>query len=296
MQEVMEYRIRSKISDEELQNKVGRIITDDDYNILLTGPTKVVRPNGEPLCVYLPKAISQEMCADAFPILKTANGISDTRGLASGSRPTVRLRQQSFRPVPSSIIGYFDPASGGRYPFCRQTAWTGRNTEQFHNLYPLFESIADLMKQHVPHRYQAQMERTIRTHPDWRVGNTPYTTFTVNNTYPTGVHQDNGDLEEGFSCLLCIRRGEYTGGYLSFPEYRIAVNMQDGDLMLMDASRQWHGNTAIVKQSDDAERVSLVLYYRTKMEFCGSKQEEAEKERLTRMKKIPKPVKGEVNA
>jgi hypothetical protein len=286
MQELMEYRVRSRISDEELQNKVGRIITDGDYNILLTGPTRVVLPNGEPLCVYLPKAIAPEMCSEVFPILKTANSTTDTRGLASGSESTKRLRKTMYRPVASAIIGYMDPQGGGRYLFCRQTAWTGRNIEQFRSLYPLFETVAGLMKQHVPQRYQVQMERTLRTNPDWRIGNTPYTTMTVNNTYPTGVHQDKGDLQQGFSCLACFRRGEYTGGYLSFPEYRIAVNMQDGDLLLMDA-HQWHGNTNIVKMSKDAERISLVLYYRTKVEFCGTAEEEAEKERLSRQKRIP---------
>jgi hypothetical protein len=293
MQQLMEYRVRSKISEEELQKKVGRIVTDDDYNILLTGPTRVVLPSGEPLCIYLPKAIDRKMAAHAFPILQTVDGISDSRAYASGSQPAVRVRQHVYRSVPSSIIGSIGPHSGGRYPYCRQTAWTGRNTEQFQELYPLFETIAGFMKEHVQHRYEIQMERVLRTHPHWRIGQTPYTTMTVNNTYPTGVHQDAGDLAEGFSCLMCIRRGNYAGGYLTFPEYRIAVNMQDGDLLLMDA-HQWHGNTNIVKLDGDAERISLVLYYRTKMEFCGTAEEEAEKERLTRQKRIPKVSKEQV--
>ena len=121
----------------------------------------------------------------------------------------------------------------------------------------------------------------MKTEADWRISNTPFTTMTVNNNYPTGVHTDKGDLEEGFSCLMSLRKGEYTGGSLIFPEYRVGVNMGEGDLILMDA-HQWHGNTNIVKHSDDAERISLVLYYRTDMMFCGTMEAEAEKENYLR--------------
>ena len=36
MQPLVELRLRSKISDEELADKVGKILTDKDYNVLLT--------------------------------------------------------------------------------------------------------------------------------------------------------------------------------------------------------------------------------------------------------------------
>jgi hypothetical protein len=66
--------------------------------------------------------------------------------------------------------------------------------------------------------------------------------------------------------------------------------MKEGDLILMDA-HQWHGNVAIERLSDDAERISLVLYYRTNMMFCGTMEAEAEKENYVRSKPIPDRVK-----
>jgi hypothetical protein len=173
--------------------------------------------------------------------------------------------------VSSAIIGAVDPQGQTRY--CPLTAWTGAETERFRELWPLFQAIADHFKRHVPDRYAAQMERTRDTRPEWVIAGTPFTTVTVNNTYPTGVHKDAGDLHEGFSTIGCLRRGAYTGGRLCFPEYRVAVDLQDGDLILMDA-HEWHGNTAITKESDDAERISVVCYYRTNMQHCGSADEE----------------------
>jgi hypothetical protein len=83
------------------------------------------------------------------------------------------------------------------------------------------------------------------------------------------VHQDAGDLDQGYSCLAVLRYGQYAGGHLTFPEYRVACDLGHGDVLLMDA-HQWHGNTALSLGSPDAERISVVCYYRTKMAACGS--------------------------
>lgn len=141
------------------------------------------------------------------------------------------------------------------------------------SLYPYIQAVAEHFKEHVPLRYERQAEQAERTHPDWVIPRTPFTTVTVNNTYATGVHQDAGDLQAGFSCLSVLRRGQYTGSHLVFAEWRLAVDMQDRDLLLMDA-HDWHGNVDITPESEDAERVSTVFYFRTKMIECGSLREE----------------------
>ena len=115
---------------------------------------------------------------------------------------------------------------------------------------------------------------------------TPFSTVTVNNTYPTGTHTDKGDLDEGFSTITCLRRGDYSGGQLVFPEYRVAVTLQHGDLILMDA-HQWHANTAIVCPCGTelngpcpgcgAERISVVSYFRTRITECGTPGQELER-------------------
>lgn len=277
--ELTEIRVRSRIPKEELDKKVGKIITEQDYNVLMTGPTKVTLPNGKPLCIYLPKALlANEAEADkAYEILHPIKGKTQSRKMASGSEGMRRNKQNLSRvAVASNIIGNVDKM--GRFPYCRTTAWTGTHTEQFSGLYPIFRLIAENFKEHVPDRFQNQMQRALATPSEWRVSDTPYTTMTVNNTYPTGVHKDAGDLDNGFSCLAVWRKGQYSGGKLTFPEYRISVDLQHGDLLLMDA-HEWHGNTEMFLESEDAERISLVLYYRTKMLNCGTLEEESEIER-----------------
>jgi hypothetical protein len=277
---VIDLRLRSVIPEAELEVKVGKIVTDDDYNVLLTGPCTLRKPNGELLAVYLPGVLRDVIAPVIYEVLHSLRGYqTDNRGNASGSlrfRYGDEKRTRSMK-VRSSIIGSFDP--GGPKQFCRMTAWTAQNLPRWDALRPLFLAIDAQMKEHAPARWAAQHERCQRTDPTWVIPGTVFTTITVNNTYPTGVHTDSGDLDEGISTLAVLRRGNYSGGVLVLPKYRIGVDMQDGDLIMFDA-HEFHGNTLIHRGNDDAERISVVSYYRTGMVSCGTAEEELAKARV----------------
>lgn len=278
-------RTRTRTHPAELEAKVGKVVGDDAYNVLMTGPTRVHMPDGKILCVYLPGAMRGVTQAEHYEILHSLRKdvVTYNRGLASGSeRVGVGTTKRSYAMgVSSGVLGSLDP--GGTFKFCRLTAWTGRHLPQWETLHPLFTHVAAQLAMQVPDRYDAQMEEIGRTHPDWVIPGTPFTTITVNNTYPTGVHTDKGDLDKGFSSIFTLRRGSYTGGVFVFPEYRLAVDLKDDDLILMDA-HQWHGNTPIVCACGErrttacevcgAERISVVSYMRTAMTRCGSEAEE----------------------
>jgi hypothetical protein len=274
---MIDLRIRSRVSGAELDDKIGKVCTDDDYNVLLTRDTLVRKPDGTILCIYRKHAFPPALLEASYPTLHSLRSEKTTnRGLASGT-PRVRMYAGSrtyTKPTSSAIIGAYNRSSP--YHFCRLTAWTGRETERFAELRPLFQAIGQEFAALVPDRYAAQMAQVARTEPDWVIPGTPFTTITVNNTYPTGVHTDKGDLEAGFSNLTVLRRGTYSGGIFLFPEYRVGVDMQDGDLLLMDA-HEWHGNTTLTPLSEDAERISVVAYYRTKMVACGTAEAEAQR-------------------
>lgn len=272
---MIELRCKSTIPQSELDAKVGKIVTDADYNVLLTGACRLRKPDGALLAVYLPGTLRPSRLT--YEILHSLRGIqTDNRGEASGSRrfrygEETRTRSAKVR---SAIIGAFDP--GGPKQFCRLTGWTGHHLPRWRELQPFFQDIAEQFEKHAPERYKVQADYAAGTHPDWVIPNTPFTTITVNNTYPTGVHTDSGDLERGFSTMAVLRRGDYTGGRLVLPKFRVAVDMQDGDLILFDA-HEFHGNTLIETRSPDAERISVVSYYRTRMAECGSAEDEYRK-------------------
>ena len=115
------------------------------------------------------------------------------------------------------------------------------------------------------------MREAAKLDPEFLVPETPFTTITVNKTFRTAAHYDAGDLDSGLSNLLTLSNdGNYTGGYLIAPEYRVAVNVRPGDLLLINNHEVMHGNTPI-ECAEGSERVSLVVYFREKMLELGSK-------------------------
>lgn len=294
---MIDVRLRHRLSPDALRDMRGKCLGPADYDLMLTGPTRVRKPDGRPLAVYLPGALTAQLGADTRAILHEMTTNPDNhpksrnRGDASGSRRIrrgdpdgIKAGRTESLPVTSMIVGSVDPM--GQKIHCRTTAWTGRHLDEWATLHPLLRTVADRLAEHVPDRYAAQLAAATISHPDWIIPGTPFSTVTVNNSYPTGVHVDKGDLDAGFSSIAVVRNGEYRGGQLVFPEWRCAVDLGDGDLILMDA-HDWHGNVPIVCDCGarlngpcrdcDAERISLVSYFRTKIAGCGSAQAEQDK-------------------
>jgi hypothetical protein len=175
--------------------------------------------------------------------------------------------------VMSGIAGWYDRYP--RIPFGRATSYTAREPEKFAMAYPFLQSLAKGFKDMLPWRYNNQMEAAKKLDPRFLVPETPFTTITVNKTFRTAAHYDAGDLTSGLSNLLVLsNNGNYSGGYLIAPEYRVAVNVRPGDLLLINNHEVMHGNTPIVLNDDQAERISLVCYFREKMLELGSKEYE----------------------
>jgi len=171
--------------------------------------------------------------------------------------------------VLSGIAGWYDRYP--RIPYGRATSYTAKSPEKFEMAYPFLQHLAEGFEELLPERYAAQMRAANQMDPRFLVPKTPFTTVTVNNTFRTAAHRDAGDLNEGLSNLLVISNdGNYTGGYLIFPEVRVAVNVRPGDLLLVNNHEVIHANTPIVIVGETTERISLVCYFREKMLELGS--------------------------
>ena len=175
--------------------------------------------------------------------------------------------------VMSGIAGWYDRYP--RIPYGRATSYTANNFDKFKMSYPFLQHLAKGFKELLPWRYENQMRAARKLDSRFLVPGTPFTTITVNKTFRTAAHYDAGDLNEGLSNLLVLsNNGNYTGGYLIAPEYRVAVNIRPGDLLLINNHEVMHGNTPIVLGDEEAERVSLVCYFRENMLQLGSKEYE----------------------
>jgi len=72
--------------------------------------------------------------------------------------------------------------------------------------------------------------------------------------------------------MCCL--GDFAGCHLVFPRYRVAVNYQEGDVLLANV-HEVHGNTPLLNPDGsvpilgrEPERLVCVFYYQEKMEQC----------------------------
>jgi len=194
----------------------------------------------------------------------------------------------------SGIAGWFDRYP--RIPYGRATSYTQREPQKFAMAFPFLQTLAKGFKELLPQRFNAQMEAASKIDKGFLVPGTPFTTITVNKTFRTACHFDAGDLTTGLSNLLVLsNNGNYSGCYLVAPEYRVAVNVRPGDLLLINNHEVMHGNTEIKLLDEEAERVSLVCYFREKMLDLGTKDYEDLRYEYVESRRLNKEHPGHLN-
>ena len=79
------------------------------------------------------------------------------------------------------------------------------------------------------------------------------------------VHVDSGDTEAGMTTMCHFRDGEYTGAYLTFPRYGVAIDAPDNSVIIAD-SLELHGVTPI---KGKGTRYSCVAYCDRRLATMG---------------------------
>lgn len=267
---------------------IGVKMSEANADTILNDSADVYCPDGSLLLKFRKNCLPAKACHNAWKVLRGIKGKSLNRGMATSKLfakvPAVRRAGyvSNTHEVPakyavrSNIIGYFDRYV--RIPFCRQASWNAKHPELFRECYPFFQAISQIYATEAPDRFALQRAHVERTKPEWIIPGTVFSTVTVNRNWQTAVHKDAGDLKEGLSAIVALEAGEYHGGHLLFPQYRIGVNLRNTDLLLFDSHHQ-HGNTPIIGRHGRWERISCVLYFRQAMTECGTAEEE-----LTRAK------------
>lgn len=180
--------------------------------------------------------------------------------------------------VLSGIAGAFGRTP--RVPFGRLAAYNDHNPEMFQRGVPFIQTLDRAFAELLPERYAAQKKFVNSIDRHFRIADTVFTTLTVNKTFRTAAHLDAGDYGPGFSNLLVLSNDDnFTGGYLVLPEYRIAINVRPGDLLLIANHTAVHGNTPIVLGSETSERISVVAYAREDLSSLGTWEYEQTRKR-----------------
>ncbi|MGE0363248.1 MAG: hypothetical protein AB7H93_13310 [Vicinamibacterales bacterium] len=265
---------RDVMPDVEANRLEGTFIDVRHHDRVIRERCRVAKPDGDILGLYLPDVIAPDICRSVFAALRDLPLASSNRGPATGAprlRRITRDGRQSntaqCRAVPSGVLGFLDRSRGAP---CRLSALTADHVAEFAALRPMLDRVSYLFATELPGRHAAQWNFIEGVSPDFIIHGTPFTTVTVNRSWRTAAHRDEGDLRAGFGVMVVL--GEFEGGELIFPKFRTAFDARPGGLLLADV-HELHGNGPL-DVPPGHQRLSLVFYAREQMKACGSAADE----------------------
>ena len=271
------YKLKKQLTDEQAEKLKGKYLNEKNFDLLITEDADGYDINGNLLFRFRKNAIPLETLMLGVNSFKDSIEVTESRGYASGSSHK-RIRKDGSvsnitvgNKVESGSVGYMDSSAMVKY--CRKTAFAKNYFDKFKAGIPFVKFIDDKYKELCPAHYARQKSIAQGTNQNYVIDNTAFTTVTVNKNFRTAVHQDAGDYPEGFGNLIAYREGNWTGGYFCLPQYKVAIDLQNTDILFVDVHK-WHGNTDFINTEEDFLRISFVLYYREYMYKCKQPAEE----------------------
>lgn len=236
--------------------------------------TVVIAPGGTVLAVLITQKIDPELYKPAYELWKTVCELPSNRATAVGSPSLPQHRKDGTlserRGVPKlvleileeqgvrqGVLGYLDATPDQS---CHETPLSINRPEMLDRNELLIKRVDELYAQHMPSLYAIQRAEVEKA-PRWRLGNTVFTTIYIIKQLRSAYHADRGNLRGVMSAMLPM--GEFTGGELILPRWRIAIAYKPGDLLLFDP-QQLHGNLPF-----EGERLSAIFYCERRIADCG---------------------------
>lgn len=234
---------------------------------------------GKVAFALIKEAIPREDAKRIYPaLMKGFRYVTDNRGAYSGMdrvKDHAKSKQSRTPPVRSYTAGYFE-RQGGRIPCCRATAFTRKEVKAWKRQVILLEHMARVMKEHAPEEYERIRNYIKGIHPDYHIDKLPFTTTAVNLSVRAGYHRDKGDYKDGIGSMSVLMKGVCVNWKLVFPEYRVALDIGDRDIILFNPHLM-HGTTdgsGVGEIYKDWNRVSIVGYVRERLVNCLSFEDE----------------------
>lgn len=270
-------KLKNTMTSEESEALKGTYLDESHFDHLIQEDCDGYDDRGNMLFKFRKNAIPFDVLKNGYESFKKSIGSTDGRGTASGNT-FKRIRKDGTvskisigNKVESGNVGFMD--TNAMIHYCRRTGFARRYFDKFKEGIPFVEHIDRLYEELCPEHYARQKAIAKATDKNYVIGDTSFTTVTVNRNFRTAVHQDSGDLPDGFGNLIVYREKHFDGGYFCLPEYRAAIDMQNTDILFVDVHK-WHGNTPFYNCDEDYLRISFVLYYREYMIKCKNPTEE----------------------
>lgn len=228
-----------------------RTALEKDYDTLITEST-VIRVNGEIKVIYKrldeegfdPKEITAALKRIKYAETTRTGGLK-TRSRIFGFAPRVTLRKD----------------------FCSATSLIEDFPKEHTLICDYAKRISKFYEEISPEVYNEHKELSKKVLKDWTIEDTPFTSGIINKDNPLKYHYDYGNFVDVYSCMLGFKHN-VAGGYLSLPDFGVALEIANNSLTIFDGQNILHGVTPIKKLSEDAFRYTVVYYSLKAMWQC----------------------------
>ena len=272
---------KEKLSDAWLKSIVGSYLDDSSYDLLISDNCDCYREDGTILFKFRKSLLMKNEQEVGLLAFKNMARASRGRGAAAGpidpdsvywkkrditqiskNRTSAKYsidgkdsKMSVQNEVASNAIGYWsDTLSLGKKLPCRLTHHSRNDLLLLEDGQNVIQKISNSYQNLNPEMYEKQMKQSM-LQPDMVIGDTPFSTVTVNRNFRTAVHRDAGDF--GFGNLSVLEYGHYHGGYFVIPKYKIAIDMRSGDHLCVDV-HELHANTKLYETDEDKIKNDLL--------------------------------------
>lgn len=225
----------------------------------------ILTPGDRITALLLKNCFSERLLKDPYDLATLIHDSPDRRPKAVGSKSMPRILKDGslgYRATPNSVVkilerddirqGVFGAMAGKASRPPHLSSLTREKPEWLSRLRPLIEAVNQLYAKFLPSFYEFQRRELKKAPREFRLWHTVFSSAYMPVHLRSGYHEDDSNLPGGMSALLPV--GDFTGGELVLPRWRVAIELTPGDLLLFDGL-QPHGNLIIA-----GDRASLVLY------------------------------------
>ena len=234
-------RLVTTYPDPLVEGLLGRYPESRHYvRVIGERDADVLKPDGSLLLSFRREVLPTWIC-HAFEPMKRAAQPTNRRPRAQGDAKVFR----------SGTLGCLRG---------KLTATTSEDRDGWYKVQPLLRATNDVFRSECPDQHAHLLEAAGRAQPSCVIPDTAFTTVAANRNARMATHRDSGNLPGAYGVLTALRAGEYRGGLLVFPKFRVAVDLKYRDVLIAD-NREAHGNTAIEGTAGEFERVTAVAYF-----------------------------------
>ena len=158
--------------------------------------------------------------------------------------------------VRSMIAGYYDVYQ--RKHVIHLSSFSESYPKKWNAVVPYVEYLNEYYSYVYPEDYKPRKE-ICKGIKFGLIGNTVFSTLTLNYNFRTALHKDKGDT--GLSLLTTL--GSWKGCYLGYPQFGYFVNVEEGDFFIMNP-HEYHCNSHILDEQN-MDRLSIVTYCRARI-------------------------------